>query len=177
MPLTGTYTLMMVDPDIPPAVPGNPTGELLHWLQPGLISASTPSTLAGRTVYTLTNPSNVSALATYLQPTPPFKVPYSHRYVELLLNTTAVDTKNGSVLQMASSGARTPFDAVKVLRDAGVVIVASNWFNVTKANATASATASATSKPSMVTTSGAGVLGLSAWVVSGVVGAAGLMML
>ncbi|TVY91211.1 hypothetical protein LAWI1_G002291 [Lachnellula willkommii] len=47
-PLVGSYTLMMVDPDIPPQTAGGATSELLHWMQPG--STATAAAGAGADV-------------------------------------------------------------------------------------------------------------------------------
>ncbi len=149
---------MMLDPDIPASTPGGPTGERLHWMQQGLVSANSTSTIAGRKVYQLINPGNVSAFAAYQQPTPPYKVPYSHRYVEVLLDTT--NMPNNSVLA-TFAGNRSSFDAVKVINTAGVSVLLGNWFNVTNAqflaNGTGNGAASTTSTggDTIATTSGA----------------------
>ncbi len=126
--LFGSYTIMMVDPDIPPATVGGATSELLHWMQAGFVSATTSTTIGGVQVFELINPSNMSAFAAYLQPSPPNKVPHTHRYTQLLLNTTG----NSSSLSTLSTFAktRTNFSAVNVINSAGVSIVAGNSFDV-----------------------------------------------
>ncbi|TVY37791.1 hypothetical protein LOCC1_G005446 [Lachnellula occidentalis] len=143
-PLVGTYTLMMVDPDIPPQIAGGATSELLHWLQPGLVSANTSTTIGGMNVYELINPTNVSAIATYIGPAPPNKSPTTHRYTQLLLNTTG----NGAALStLSKAGAtRSNFNAVDVVKNAGLDVLFGNYFNVSAAtNTTVSATGSGTS--------------------------------
>ncbi|TVY49184.1 Protein FLOWERING LOCUS T [Lachnellula cervina] len=143
-PLFGSYTLMMVDPDIPPQIAGGATSELLHWLQPGLVSANTSTTIGGLKVYELINPTNVSAIATYISPSPPNKSPTTHRYTQLLLNTTG----NGTALStLSKAGAtRSNFSAVDVVRNAGLNVLFGNYFNVSAAtNTTGSGTGNGTS--------------------------------
>jgi hypothetical protein len=116
----------MVDPDVPT---GASTSELLHWMQPGLVSASNSTFIAGVQMFELINPNKVSAFATYIQPSPPNKAPNTHRYTQLLLNTTG----NSSVLSTLSKFAatRTNFSAVNVVKAAGLTVLAGNSFNVT----------------------------------------------
>ena len=135
---------MMVDPDIPPQTAGGPTVELLHWMQAGLVSANTTTTIGGVKVFELINPGNTSALASYIQPSPSNKAPLSHRYTQMLLNTTG----NSSVLSTLSKFAATRqnFSAVNVVNSAGLTVLAGNSFNVTAAtNTTAGGAANATS--------------------------------
>ncbi|KAL3422618.1 phosphatidylethanolamine-binding protein pebp [Phlyctema vagabunda] len=135
--LNGTYTLMMVDADIPPKEAGGPTSELLHWMQPGLVSATSQSTIAGMQVFALENPKNVSALASYLPPNPPNKAPTSHRYIQLLLDTTGLDSTNNLTTLMKEAASRGNFDAVGVLKANGLTVLMGNSFNVTNAEALA----------------------------------------
>lgn len=166
--LFGTYTIMMVDPDIPPAQVGGATTELLHWMQPGLVSANATSQIGGVKVFQLINPSNVSAIATYIQPSPPNKSPTTHRYVQMLLNTTGNGT---AVSTLAKFGAtRGNFSAVNVVESAGLTVLAGNSFNVsantaaagngTAANGTSSSSAKVSSstitRTSTVAASGTG---------------------
>lgn len=163
--LPGTYTLLMVDPDNPPAnASSTSTEEFLHWIQPGLVSAKTTSIVNGKTVYELINPKNVSAFAPYLPPGPPFQFPFIHRYIQLLLDTTS--TPNNSVLAAAAQN-RRQFHVLQVVNNAGVSVVAGNWFNSSDpkavagndgGNGNATATGTQTGKPAVVTTNGAGVL-------------------
>jgi hypothetical protein len=118
---------MMVDPDIPPSA--GSTNELLHWMQAGLTSANTATTIGGVKVFELVNTANESALASYIQPSPPNKAPLSHRYTQMLLNTTG----NSSVLATLQSFAKTRgnFSATNVVKAAGITVLAGNSFNVT----------------------------------------------
>ncbi|TAQ90688.1 hypothetical protein B7494_g959 [Chlorociboria aeruginascens] len=120
----------MVDPDIPPSVAGNPTTEFLHWLQGGLVSSFNSTTIAGVTFFPLTNPNNVPAYESYIGPAPPNEVPHTHRYTQLLINTTLYDQSgNTSVLKSAGS-APTNFNAAQVLQNAELTVLAGNSFNV-----------------------------------------------
>ncbi|KUJ11484.1 uncharacterized protein LY89DRAFT_722631 [Mollisia scopiformis] len=148
----GTYTVMMVDPDIPPATAGGATSELLHWMQAGLVSSNTSTTVAGVTTFELINPMNVTAFATYIQPSPPDKAPNTHRYTQLLLNTTGNTSALTTLARFAMT--RTNFSAVNVVNSAGVKIIAGNSFdvsngtlvqsNITKTTSVAGSGASAT---------------------------------
>lgn len=141
---------MMVDPDLPTT----PSSELLHWLQPGLKSANATSTIGGVKVFALLGASNASASAAYIQPSPPFKIPFSHRYVQLLLDTSNV-TAAGMQSLLTAAKTRQNFDAVAVVKNAGATIVGSNWFNVTNADALAGGNGTTTGSNS--TTGGAAV--------------------
>jgi phosphatidylethanolamine-binding protein len=120
---------MMVDPDIPPATAGGPTSELLHWMQPGLVSANNVTFIAGVQMFELINPSNVSAFATYIQPSPPNKAPNTHRYTQMLLNTTGNSSALSTLSKFAAT--RTNFSAVNVVQAAGLTVLFGNSFNVT----------------------------------------------
>jgi hypothetical protein len=127
---------MMVDPDIPPATTGGSTSELLHWMQSGLVSANNATFVAGVQMFELINPTNTSALATYIQPSPPNKSPNTHRYTQMLLNTT----ENSSALSTLSTFAktRTNFSAVNVVKDTGLNVIFGNSFDVTNTTLTQS---------------------------------------
>ncbi|KAH8751712.1 phosphatidylethanolamine-binding protein [Hyaloscypha sp. PMI_1271] len=127
--LFGSYTIMMVDPDIPPQTAGGPTGELLHWMQSGLVSANNATFIGGVRMFELINPTNTSALATYIQPSPPNKSPNTHRYTQMLLNTTG----NSSALSTLSTFAKTRsgFSAVNVVKSSGLNVLFGNSFDVT----------------------------------------------
>ncbi|EKD16353.1 uncharacterized protein L3040_008453 [Drepanopeziza brunnea f. sp. 'multigermtubi'] len=128
-PLTGTYAIMMVDPDIPPQQAGGPTGELLHWMQQDMTSANTSTMIGDMMVYVLqSSVDNTAAIAPYFGPSPPNKAPNTHRYTQLLLDTTNNPTGLASLTQAGAT--RTNFDAVKVVNAAGVKVVAGNSFNV-----------------------------------------------
>jgi phosphatidylethanolamine-binding protein len=134
--LFGTYTIMMVDPDIPPQTAGGATSELLHWMQPGLVSANNVTFVGGVQMFQLINPTNTSAFATYIQPSPPNKSPNTHRYTQMLLNNTG----NSSALTQLSTFAktRTNFSAVNVVKDTGLAVLFGNSFDVTNTTLTQS---------------------------------------
>ncbi|RDW94314.1 hypothetical protein BP5796_00077 [Coleophoma crateriformis] len=135
MKLAGTYTLLMVDPDIPPAQAGGPTTELLHWMQTDMVSSSEQTTIGGMKVYEMTVPTNVSALASYIAPNPPNKAPTSHRYVQMLLNTTNLSASKNLTTLMKEAASRGNFNAVQVLKANGLTVLMGNSFNVTNAAA------------------------------------------
>lgn len=141
----GTYAVMMVDPDIPPATAGGSTSELLHWMQAGLVSSNTSTTIGGVTTFELINPMNVTAFATYIQPSPPNKAPNTHRYTQLLLNTTGNTSSLTTLARFAMT--RTNFSASNVINSAGVKIIAGNSFDVTNGTLIQSNITKTTSKP------------------------------
>ena len=143
---------MMVDPDIPPSTAGGATSELLHWLQAGFVSSSTPSTLFGQSVFLLENPTNTTPFASYIQPNPPNKSPVSHRYTQLLLNTTANDDALAVLLQAGKT--RGNFSAVNVLQKAGLQPVMGNSFNVTNQEAIGNGSAAAANGTKTTTAAG-----------------------
>lgn len=149
---------MMVDPDIPPNTAGGTTSELLHWMQGGLVSANSSSKIAGVTVFELVNPSNTSAFASYIGPSPPNKSPTSHRYTQLLMRTDG----NTSVLTtLAKFGqTRSNFSAVNVVKSSGLTVLAGNSFNVT-ANSNTTGIGSGNSTIPSVTTSTSTIIGSS----------------
>jgi len=149
--LFGTYTVMMVDPDIPPQTAGGATSELLHWMQSGLVSSNTSTTVGGQTFFELVNPSNTTPIASYIQPSPPNKSPTSHRYTQLLLNTTGNSSALSTLAKLGMT--RQNFRAVNVVNSAGLQVLRGNSFNVTAATNT---TASGGSSSGNSTTSAAG---------------------
>lgn len=141
---------MMVDPDIPPATAGGATSELLHWMQPGLVSANTTTTIGGMKVYELINPTNTSAIASYIGPAPPNKSPTTHRYTQLLLNTTGNSTALSTLTKAGAT--RSNFSAVDVVKNAGLTVLFGNSFNVSATTNTTAGTA--TNSTSSGSTSG-----------------------
>jgi hypothetical protein len=127
---------MMVDPDIPPATAGGSTSELLHWMQSGLVSANNSTFVGGVNIFELINPTNTSALATYIQPSPPNKSPTTHRYTQMLLNTTGNSSAISTLPIFAKT--RTNFSAVNVVKNTGLNVVFGNSFNVTNVTLTQS---------------------------------------
>jgi hypothetical protein len=134
--LSGTYAIILCDPDIPGAPTDGLTGQFLHWIQTDLVSSSTSTKVAGQTIFTLTSPSNTTALAPYLQPSPPNRALTTHRYIELLVNTTG---KDKAALQplMTAGAARMKgnFSALNTLDAAGLKVVFGGYFNVTNEDA------------------------------------------
>ncbi|KAL8358280.1 hypothetical protein RB598_002853 [Gaeumannomyces tritici] len=131
-----SYAVIMVDMDVPTENPPQTT-TLLHWMQTDLTpspSETILNTALGRTpVFLLENRRNVIAAAPYIGPSPPARVPLSHRYTEIL-----VDMSNASMAQITklSQAAlkRENFDTKAVLESVGITksqIIAGNFFNVT----------------------------------------------
>ncbi|KAF3025903.1 hypothetical protein E8E14_014880 [Neopestalotiopsis sp. 37M] len=134
--LTGTtYAVMMIDLDIPTDSPPQ-TSTLLHWMQTDLMMSSTPTALnttAGTSqVFTLQMPGAVAAAASYFGPAPPARTPLSHRYTQLLIDTSSASTESMNVLMQAAQN-RQGFSAESVLTQAGLQdkVVAGNFFVVT----------------------------------------------
>ncbi|KAL0939745.1 uncharacterized protein CTRU02_206355 [Colletotrichum truncatum] len=134
-PLTGkSYALIMVDIDIPTNNPPA-TGTFLHWAQADLTPAASTTTVklndGERTIHTLT--TNAQAIAPYKGPSPPAKVPLSHRYVEILVDTSDITPEGTAALQTLSN--RLGVQVNDVLTQAGLAnkVVAGNFFNVTNA--------------------------------------------
>lgn len=123
----------MIDLDIPSDQ--NPH-TFLHWMQTGLtpiITASTISLSNGSTqAFTLSNVKNTSAIVAYTQPAPPAQNPLSHRYTQILVDTSSMSQDALSALQSAAQ-TRVGFDTDSVLQAAGLSgnVVAGNSFNVT----------------------------------------------
>ncbi len=130
----------MVDPDIPPQTACGPTGQLLHWMQLGLTSATTATTVGGVQIFQLINAQNVTAFAPYFGPSPPNRAPNTHRYTQLLLDTTDNTSALDALKTFAAT--RNPFDADKVVSSVGVTILAGNSFNVS--NGTSNGTVGST---------------------------------
>lgn len=124
---------MMVDLDIPSDQ--NPH-TFVHWMQTDLVPATTASTISvsnGSTqAFTLSNAKKTSALVFYTQPAPPAQNPLSHRYTQILVDTSSMSPAGLSALQSAAQ-TRVGFDTESVLQAAGLSnsVVAGNFFNVT----------------------------------------------
>jgi hypothetical protein len=126
----------MCDPDIPGAPTDSLTGQFLHWLQPGLESSSVSTKVAGQTIFelkTVKTAGNTTAIAPYLQPSPPNQALTTHRYIQLLVNTTG----NSAALQklMTAGAVRTNFSALQTVDAAGLKVLFGNYFNVTNEDA------------------------------------------
>jgi phosphatidylethanolamine-binding protein len=124
---------MMVDLDIPSNQ--NPH-TFLHWMQTGLtpatIASTIPSSNGSIQAFALFNMRNTGALVPYTQPNPPAQNPLSHRYTQILVDTSSMTSAALSTLQSAAK-TRVGFDTNAVLRAAGLSnsVVAGNSFNVT----------------------------------------------
>lgn len=123
---------MMIDLDIPTDSPPL-TSTLLHWMQTGLTQSSTPANLGGITAFPLTATTGENALLDYFGPNPPARVPLSHRYTQILVDTSAASMESLAILQQAATTGQRGFDAATVLEDAGLSgsVVAGNYFVVT----------------------------------------------
>lgn len=123
----------MVDLDIPS---DQSPHTFLHWMQTGLtpvITASTISAPNGSTqAFTLSNAKNTSAIVAYTPPAPPAQNPLSHRYTQILVDTSSMTSAGLSALQSAAE-TRVGFDTDSALQAAGLGnnVVAGNSFNVT----------------------------------------------
>lgn len=139
--LTGTsFMVIMVDLDIP----SNSTPHtFLHWVQTDL----TPSTAASAVTsgngsasqaFTLTNTKGTAALVAYTQPNPPAQNPLSHRYTQVLVDTSALSAAALDTIKTAVQ-TKVGFDVATVLQSAGLTanVIAGNSFNVTNSGTTA----------------------------------------
>lgn len=138
----------MIDLDIPTNNPPQ-TNTLLHWMQTGLTPATAATALnssAGNAQAFALQTGQTAAFATYLQPNPPAKVPLSHRYTQILVDTTGVQQTALDSLKTAAAN-RQGFKAQEVLTAAGLQskVVAGNFYNVTNAGPAAAASNSSSS--------------------------------
>lgn len=128
----------MVDLDIPSQESPH---TFLHWMQTDLTPATTASTMSasnGSTqAFILSNAKNTSALVAYTQPAPPPQNPLSHRYAQILIDTSSMSPTGLGALQSAVE-TRVGFDTESVLQSAGLSsnVVAGNSFNVTNSEQT-----------------------------------------
>lgn len=149
--LNGTsYAVLMIDMDIPTNNPPE-TSTLLHWMQTGLTPATASTSVNSTTassamsVFLLQNTSNTAAFAPYLGPGPPARVPLSHRYVQILVDTTNAPQTALESLQTAAQN-RSGFNAEATLKAAGLdtMVIAGNFYNVTNPGPATNAAASTT---------------------------------
>ncbi|KAI1103086.1 PEBP-like protein [Jackrogersella minutella] len=156
----------MMDLDIPTNNPPA-TGTLLHWMQTGLTQSTTATALNSSTgstnAFLLQNTKGQAAFAAYLGPSPPARVPLSHRYTQILVDTSDATNANLKVLQTAAAN-RTNFNALTVLTQAGLAnkVLAGNFFNVTNpgpaaATTTSNTTTGSTTSPTSTFVPAAGV--------------------
>ncbi|KAK5662781.1 hypothetical protein OQA88_6189 [Cercophora sp. LCS_1] len=134
--LTGTsYAVLMIDLDIPTDTPPQ-TNTLLHWAQTGLTPATTATRINTTTgqlsVFLLENSTNTSPILGYFGPNPPARIPLSHRYAQILIDTSDADEEDIAAIRTAAATIRG-FNAQTVLTAADLEdeVVAGNWYNVT----------------------------------------------
>lgn len=149
----------MVDLDIP----SNSTPHtFLHWMQTDLTPSTAASAITSSNgtvqAFTLTNSKNTAAIVNYTQPSPPAQNPLSHRYTELLVDTSSISTAALNTL-MTAAQSRVGFDVATVLQTAGLTsnVVAGNSFNVTNTDTTtagAGANANANAASNSTTSTG-----------------------
>jgi hypothetical protein len=137
--LNGTsYAVMMIDLDIPTNNPPQ-TNTLLHWMQTGLVPSHTATQLNTTTAGTiraflLEKKDGAAALQPYFGPNPPARVPLSHRYTQVLVDTSGLTEDGAEALRAAAAASRrSGFEAPAVLAQAGLEgkVVAGNFYNVT----------------------------------------------
>ncbi|TRX89082.1 hypothetical protein FHL15_009999 [Xylaria flabelliformis] len=133
--LDGTsFAVLMIDLDIPTDSPPQ-TNTLLHWMQTGLTQSSSAvslnTTSGSKSAFVFSIPGD-AAFAPYLGPAPPARIPLSHRYTQIIVDTSDVTDAGLSALKAAAAN-RMGFNAESVLTSAGLVdqVVAGNFFNVT----------------------------------------------
>ncbi|KAI1753360.1 PEBP-like protein [Xylaria castorea] len=133
--LDGTsFAVLMIDLDIPTDSPPQ-TNTLLHWLQEGLTQSSSAvplnTTMGSTSAFVLVVPGD-EAYAPYLGPAPPARIPLSHRYTQIVVDTSDVSGAGLDALK-AAAATRMGFNAQSVLTAAGLAdkVVAGNFFNVT----------------------------------------------
>ncbi|KAK0626659.1 phosphatidylethanolamine-binding protein [Immersiella caudata] len=130
-----SYAVLMIDLDIPTDTPPQ-TNTLLHWAQTGLTPANTPTRLNTTTgqisVFLLENSTNTAPILGYFGPNPPARIPLSHRYTQILIDTSDADADDIAEIRSAAATIRG-FNALTVLTEADLEdkVVAGNFFNVT----------------------------------------------
>lgn len=156
--LNGTsYAVIMVDLDIP--TNNGSTSTFLHWMQTNLVQSSSTATLNTtnglQTAHRLavSASGNTSALVAYTPPSPPNKAPVSHRYTQILVDTSSATAADMAVLSSAAAS-RVGFSAASVLSRANLLgkVVAGNFYNVTNSAALASSGSSASNSTTGTTT-------------------------
>ncbi|KAI1414328.1 PEBP-like protein [Hypoxylon sp. FL1857] len=138
-----SFAVLMIDLDIPTNNPPS-TNTLLHWMQTGLTQSTTATTINTTTgstnAFLFQKSSGQAAFAEYIGPSPPARIPLSHRYTQILVDTSDATDDNLGVLQQAAAS-RQGFNALNVLTQAGLAdkVLAGNFFNVTNPGPAASA--------------------------------------
>ncbi|KAI0108679.1 phosphatidylethanolamine-binding protein [Nemania sp. FL0031] len=134
--LDGTsFAVLMIDIDIPTDNPPE-TNTLLHWMQTGLTQSSSSvslnTTMGSQASFVLEVPADEAAFAEYIGPAPPARIPLSHRYTQIVVDTSDVSEEGLDALKTAAA-TRLGFNAETVLTSAGLAdkVLAGNFFNVT----------------------------------------------
>lgn len=137
---------MMVDLDIPSST--QPT-TFLHWIQTDLAASTTPETIMTNQGilqgFGVNLAKDTAAIVPYTQPSPPAQNPLSHRYTQLLIDTSQMTSAGLTALQTAAQN-RVNFNINTTLQEAGLSqsVIAWNFFNVTNPGPAASTAGSAT---------------------------------
>lgn len=119
----------MVDIDLPGG------GTLLHWMQTNMTGkpVGADPAGAGEAMSASTMVQGGTAAAKYIAPNPPAQAPLTHRYVQLLVNTTGAPAAANAALEKAAA-TRQEFSVEKTLAAAGLKdadVVGGNFFTVT----------------------------------------------
>ncbi|KAI0024513.1 PEBP-like protein [Xylariomycetidae sp. FL0641] len=144
--LDGTsFAVMMIDLDIPTNSPPQ-TDTLLHWMRLNMTqnaAATKMTTASGQMNAFMLQSSGEADAASYLGPSPPPRAPLTHRYTQLLVDTSDASADSLAALKTAAK-TRTGFNAMQVLTDAGLAdkAVAGNFFKVTATGVKVTARAS-----------------------------------
>lgn len=155
-----SFAVFMIDLDIPTQTPPA-TDTLLHWAQLGLVQSAAPTNLGGTNAFLLTAPSAAGGqapLAAYFGPNPPARAPLTHRYTEILVDTTGA-SETGLAALTAAAATRRGFNVAKVLEQAGLSdkVVAGNFFVVSnKSQQQQFSSGNSTTNPQASGTGGAG---------------------
>ena len=152
----------MIDLDIPTNT--STTNTLLHWMQTGLTPATTATmlnTTSGQNmVFLLQNTTQATPAAPYIGPGPPARNPLSHRYTQILVDTSGLAAQSTSALEEAAK-TRLGFDVMSVLTQAGLAakVMAGNSFNVTNPGPVENVSGGGFSNSTTGTTAGSGSAG------------------
>ncbi|OAA60485.1 Phosphatidylethanolamine-binding protein PEBP [Niveomyces insectorum RCEF 264] len=98
----------------------------------GANNFGTPS--AAESVFLLVNGSQQPAAAPYISPNPPARLPLSHRYTQVLVDTSGLSAQSTAMTTLMNAAkTRQGFNLAQVLQQAGLSnkVVAGNFFNVT----------------------------------------------
>ncbi len=101
-------------------------------MQMGLTQSPTSTKMGDQSVFMFMNMSNTPPAAAYIGPSPPARIPLSHRYTQILVDTSGFQTEGTNALLTAAM-TRQGFNVEEVLSQVGLQgkVVAGNFFNVT----------------------------------------------